>query len=59
MSSSEVIVFALVFAALGFSLYRKYIRKDLGRPGSGQNRNAGSSFTSHPHDDEYEPYAKK
>jgi len=59
MRSSEVILIVLAFAALGFNLYRKYIKKDQGKPGFRQNKSAGSSFTSHTNDDDYEPYAKK
>jgi len=48
-----------VFAALGFSLYRKYVKKNQGekpfqKTGTG---NTGSSFYSVK--DDYEPYEKK
>ena len=60
MESKDILVFALVFAVLGFSLYRKYIKKDKNgkiqqKPGG--PRSTGSSFSSIK--DDYEPYSKK
>jgi len=56
MSTTEVLLIALAFAALGFSLYKKYIKKD--KAGYGQKRTTGSSFSSSSKDDDYEPYQK-
>ncbi len=56
MDSKDIIIFAAVFAALGFSLYRKYVKKNQGSQGT-QNK-PGSSFPSSK-DDDYEPYSKK
>ena len=51
-------VFAIIFAAAGFSLYRKYVKKNQpGQPGQKGN-STGSSFSS-VKDDDYEPYSKK
>jgi hypothetical protein len=56
----NILVFVLVFAALGFSLYRRYIKKNQGgnpyqKPGATDS--TGSSFSSIK--DDYEPYSKK
>jgi hypothetical protein len=56
----DIIVFVLVFAVLGFSLYRRYIKKNQGgtpyqKPGA--TGSTGSSFSSVK--DDYEPYSKK
>jgi len=58
METRDIILFAFIFAAAGFSLYRKYVKKD--QPGQAdQKGNAtGSSFSS-VKDDDYEPYSKK
>jgi hypothetical protein len=58
MESKDIILFTVVFAALGFSLYRKYIKKN--KPGQSDNKQtkAGSSFSTGK-DDDYEPYSKK
>jgi hypothetical protein len=53
----EVILFAALFAIVGFRLYKKFFQKD-----SGQNnpaKKSGSSFSSYTKDDDYEPYSKK
>jgi len=58
MESKDIIIFAAVFAALGLSLYRKYIKKNqAGQTGLGR-KTPGSSFSS-VKDDDYEPYSKK
>jgi hypothetical protein len=59
MSTTEIILITVAFIALGFSLYRKYVKKDQEKTGYGQNKSSGSSFTSHLKDDDYEPYSKK
>jgi hypothetical protein len=59
MSTTEVLIFVLAFAALGFSLYKRFIKKDQDKAGYGQNRTTGSSFSSTSKDDDYEPYSKK
>jgi len=59
MSTKDILIIALVLAALGFSLYRKYIKKDQGKAGYGQEGTKGSSFSSTSKDDDYEPYSKK
>jgi hypothetical protein len=59
MSTTEVILIVTVFLALGFSLYKKYVKKEQGKTGNGQSKYSGSSFTSPAKDDDYEPYSKK
>jgi len=58
MESKDIILFAVVFAALGFSLYRKYVKKN--EPGQSDHKTGitGSSISSGK-DDDYEPYSKK
>jgi hypothetical protein len=58
MKSKDIILFAIVFAALGFSLYRKYVKKNQSGKSDNKLGNPGSSvFTGK--DDDYEPYSKK
>jgi hypothetical protein len=58
METKDILLFALIFAAAGFSLYRKYVKKNQpGQPGQKGN-STGSSFSS-VKDDDYEPYSKK
>ena len=56
MDSKDIVIFAAVLAALGFSLYRKYAKKNQGN--QRKQDKAGSSFPS-TKDDDYEPYSKK
>ena len=59
MSTSDIILLAVAFIALGFSLYRKYVKKNQGKTGFNQSRNTGSSFAQPSKDDDYEPYMKR
>ncbi len=59
MDKSTVILIVAVFTALGFSLYRRYMKKNQGQSGGGSGSQSSSSFTSHSKDDDYEPYSKK
>jgi hypothetical protein len=56
MTSKDIIIFVAVFAALGFSLYRKYVKKNQSTH-EPQNK-PGTSFPT-TKDDDYEPYSKK
>jgi len=58
MSTAEIILIATAILALGFSLYKKFVRKNQGNTGYGKSKSPGSSFSSHSGDDDYEPYAK-
>jgi len=53
----EVILFAALFAIVGFRLYKKYFQKDQGQNNS--VKKGSSSFSSFTKDDDYEPYSKK
>ncbi len=58
MSSKDIIVFVAAFTLAGFSIYRRYMRKN--KAGSTDNKNSSSSaFPSSKKEDEYEPYNKK
>jgi hypothetical protein len=59
MEKKDIIILVAVFAALCFSLYRKYIQKNKKKSGSLSGTQPGSSFTSSSKDDDYEPYSKK
>ena len=56
MSTTEVILIVTAFIALGFSLYRKYVKKEQGKTSYGKSKSSESSFTSVSKDDDYEPY---
>jgi hypothetical protein len=58
MESKDIILFAVVFAALGFSLYRKYVKKNKSDQSDPEHGKTGSSFSAGK-DDDYEPYSKK
>jgi uncharacterized membrane protein YebE (DUF533 family) len=59
MKTSDVIIIIVAFAALGFSLYRKYVIKNQRQTKGGTGPQQGSSFSSRSKDDDYEPYSKK
>jgi hypothetical protein len=59
MNKSEIALIIITFLALGFSLYRKYGKKDKVNTASGSGIKPGSSFSSTSKDDDYEPYSKK
>jgi hypothetical protein len=58
MESKDIIVFVFVIAAVGFSLYRKYMKKNQ-NDSSGRNQTSGGSSFTNVKDDGYEPYSKK
>jgi len=58
MGTLEIILIAAAFLALGFSLYKKFVKKDQGKSGPLPHKSSGSSFSSHSKDDDYEPYSK-
>ena len=59
MDTTEVILIAVALLALGFSLYKKYVKKDQGKSSYGKKVKSDSSFSSYSKDDDYEPYSKK
>ena len=58
MESKDIIIFVFVFAALAFSLYKKYVKKNQPGQFSDKPSKTGSSVFSGK-DDDYEPYSKK
>ena len=58
MSTTELLVIILTIIALGFSLYRRFNKKNQGKDGTGPIQKSGTSFTSTSPDDDYEPYSK-
>jgi hypothetical protein len=57
MKQSDIFVLLLVIVGLGLSFYRRYSKNKKG-PGNTAST-SGSVFSSHPKDDDYEPYSKK
>ena len=55
MSTTEIILIVIAFIALGFSLYRRYIRKNQGAKDSRPDHGSGLLSSQ---DDDYEPYSK-
>jgi hypothetical protein len=59
VEKKEIILLVAVFAALGFSLLRKYMQKNKKNTGNTSGTQSGSLFSSPSKDDDYEPYSKK
>lgn len=59
MEKKDIIIIVAVLAALGFSIYRKYMKKNQEKSKPGSGKQTGSSFSSPSIDDDYEPYSKK
>jgi uncharacterized membrane protein YebE (DUF533 family) len=59
MDTTEIVLVAVAFVALGFSLYRKYTQKNQGKTYGSKPSQSGSLFQSHAEDDDYEPYSGK
>jgi hypothetical protein len=57
METKDILLFALIFAAAGFSLYRKYVKKNQPGQADQKGNSTGSAFSS-VKDDDYEPYSK-
>jgi hypothetical protein len=57
MDKTQIIIFVLLFAVLGFRIYQKYFNKN--KQGTDTKSSQGSQPTSSSKDDEYEPYSKK
>ena len=56
MKIKDIIVFAVAFAALGFSIYKKYFqKKDTGQKKGSSS--SGSLLSQQPKEDDYEPYS--
>jgi uncharacterized membrane protein YebE (DUF533 family) len=59
MGKKDIILIVALLAALGFSLYSRYMKKNKGKGNSDSGTQSGSSFSSSSKDDDYEPYSKK
>lgn len=59
MEKKDIILIVAVAIGVGFSLYRRYMKKDQGKTGKGPAPQSGSLFSSTSKDDDYEPYSKK
>jgi len=56
METKDILLFALIFAAAGFILYRKYVKKNQSGQADQKGNSTGSAFSS-VKDDDYEPYS--
>jgi len=60
MDTKDIVIIVVVTVALGFSLYRKFVRKDQDKyGGTGKSSQTGSIQSFHQKDDDYEPYSGK
>ena len=59
MESKDIVLLIVVATALGFSLWRKFSKKNQGIFTPGHKPQSGSLFSSQSKDDDYEPYSNK
>ncbi|MGD0341535.1 MAG: hypothetical protein ABSA76_07500 [Bacteroidales bacterium] len=59
MEQKDIIIVAIVCACVGFSLYRRFLKKKGNTKISGKDSRSTSAFSSSSKDDDYEPYSKK
>jgi uncharacterized membrane protein YebE (DUF533 family) len=59
MDKTQVFIFVLLIAVLGFRIYQKYFNKNKNKQGTGNKSSEGSQSSPSSKDDEYEPYSKK
>lgn len=59
MDKTQVLIFVLLFAVLGFRIYQKYFSKNKNKQGSGKKGSDDSQSSSLSEGDDYEPYSKK
>jgi hypothetical protein len=57
MKSKDILVVFLIIFGLGFSLYRRFSKKN--QTGGSTFKQTGSSLPSNPKNDDYEPYSGK
>jgi hypothetical protein len=58
MKSNDILLIFVIIFAVGFSLYRRLSKKNQAETGH-PSKQQGSSLSSNPKDDEYEPYSRK
>lgn len=59
MDTKDLVIIVVVAAAIGFSLYRKYMKKDQDKSYGTKQPQSDSTFHTSPKDDDYEPYSGK
>jgi hypothetical protein len=59
MDTTQIILFSVVLAAVGFRLYQKFYKKDLIKGGTDITNSDKKGFYSKSAGDDYEPYSKK
>jgi hypothetical protein len=59
MDKTQVFIFVLLVAVLGFRIYQKYFSKNKNKQVTGNKSSKGSLSSPSSKDDEYEPYSKK
>ncbi|MGB8492644.1 MAG: FeoB-associated Cys-rich membrane protein [Bacteroidales bacterium] len=57
MTTKDLLLYVIIFAAVGFSLYRRYMKKKEQQGGGGKS--TGTVPGPFSKDDDYEPYEKK
>jgi hypothetical protein len=57
MDKTQIIIFVILFAVLGFRIYQKYFNKNKRGTDTKSSQDSQSALSSK--DDEYEPYSKK
>jgi beta-glucosidase/6-phospho-beta-glucosidase/beta-galactosidase len=59
METKDIFILVAVISFLGFSFYRKYMKKKTTGQAQDKDSQSGSWFSSHSKDDDYEPYSGK
>jgi hypothetical protein len=57
MKTKDIIFLVFFLLVAGFSLYRKYIKKNAGNDKDGSATKSSSQFSSNSKNDDYEPYS--
>jgi hypothetical protein len=59
MEKKDIFVILLVVLAVGFNIYRRYMKKKGNANVAGKDSKSSSVFSSSSKDDDYEPYSGK
>ncbi len=59
MDTTEVVLIVVAVVAFGFSLYRKYMKKNQDKSYGTKQPQSDSTFHTSSKDDDYEPYSGK
>ena len=57
METKEILLLVACFLLVGFSLYRKYVKKSTDKNNNAPGTGSSSQFSSSSKDDDYEPYS--